>query len=187
MSISFNETERFLVENSAEIIELAAAHEKVAEKVDDLVQEVGARLRAWAKPKGWQVDPGEEDASFYCYRPAWVDRKIKDAMVYFCLSGFAPKGLLRTEDDYPFVWILTDNLKRAGLGRPQRREFEEALREALGEDISEWEGQELGAIAGRFFKEIDAKGRAELSTRRRQALRLRDGALGRALQVRRRD
>lgn len=164
MAAIYSDVDRLLLERWDEVSELIDARDELEERIADVIESAGERVRRALQPMGYEIDIHPKEAWFDVYRMAWNDRR-RGASVYFRLSGLCPRGYRRNEDPHPAMFVYTDTLENFRIKADERRRLATELRQALGDAAREWDDDECSdedAPLGRYLTDIDNKARCEL-------------------------
>ncbi|MEZ5285577.1 MAG: hypothetical protein R2712_12395 [Vicinamibacterales bacterium] len=164
MAAIYSDVDRLILERWDEVSELIDAREELEDRITDVIEAAGERVRRALQPMGYEVEIDSKGANIDAYRTSWNDRR-RGPWVYFRLSGCCPRGYRRHEDAHPAVFLHTDTLENFRIKADERRRLATSLRQALGEAAREWDDDDCSdedAPLGRYLTEIDNKARCEL-------------------------
>ena len=111
MSFLYSEMDQLILQRWADVVGLIDAHRNTQDRIEEMIQTVGDRLARWAQPMGFETSVSTRGAEFQAWRPNWSDKR-KDPKVLLTLGGFCPLGFRKTEDKYPYQWVIIEGLSQ---------------------------------------------------------------------------
>jgi hypothetical protein len=163
MSEFYSDLDRLVIERWDDIRGLIKAQKDVQSRMDEVIEQVGQRLRRWTAPLGFEVEAAPSDGEFHAWRPEWADKR-KGARVYFVVGGFWPDGYHKLDAKAPYIGLYTGNLEQFRMKEAERTAFGRALRTALDGQGSTWEEDSYDADLplNRYLKHYDGARRSAL-------------------------
>jgi hypothetical protein len=163
MSEIYSDLDRLVIERWEDIRGLIKAQKDVQSRIDEVIEQVGERLRRWAAPLGFNVDAVLADGEFHAWRSGWADKR-KGPRVYFVVGGFWPNGYRKFDVKFPYISLYTGSLEDFRIKEEERAAFGRALRAALDGQGPRWEdgSKDDEYPLNRYLKDVDSARRSEL-------------------------
>ena len=164
MAAIYSDVDRLVLERWDEVGELIDAREELEDRIAEVIETAGERVKRGLQASGYEVDVDPKAAHFDAYRTTWNDKR-RGATVYFRLSGLCPRGYRRDEHPHPAMFLYTDTLENFRIKVDERRRLAATLRQALGDAAREWDDDECNDEEfplGRYLTGIDNRARCEL-------------------------
>jgi hypothetical protein len=164
MPTSYTDIDRLILDRWDEVTSLIEAREELQDRIGDVIEAAGDRIRRWLQPLGYELEVHPRDAEFHAYRTTWTYKK-KGPAVAFLLKGCCPKGYRRNQQLYPSLWLNIEDLEKFKIKEDGRRKFSADLRNQLGSLAAGWDDDgcdDATAPLGRDLTDYDSRRRCEL-------------------------
>jgi hypothetical protein len=155
MPSHYTDVEKLLLQRWSDVRALITAYGELQNSLEEMLNDLGEELEAWAKERGYEFETDARSAEFQVWKPEWANRR-GDAGVWLTVGGFVPEGYRKLKGDHPYLWVGTalENLRvKASL----HSQFARELRGELGEAAKDWQDPEVEDVLplGRHLKEYD--------------------------------
>lgn len=164
MPSSYTDVDRLILDRWDEVSNLIEAREELQDRIADVIDAAGEKVRRWLQPIGYEIEVDAKRAQYRVHRTTWVYKR-KGPAVYFALEDFCPIGYRRVESPYPTLWLITRHLENFRVKEEDRRKFASDLRNELGPIAAHWDDDECDDAetpVGRYLTEYDSRKRCEL-------------------------
>jgi hypothetical protein len=168
MATEYTDVDRLILSRWNDVMGLFEAHEELQDRIEEVIDDVAARLTQWLDTRGYDlISCDAKAASIDFGKTDWHHKKKDGWAVYFQIGEFAPIGFRKVRDDHPYCWLQTENLEFLRMKEPERIAFAKALRQELGDGASKWANtyvKDTESPLGRHFTDISDRDRVDFVT-----------------------
>ena len=112
---------------------LREAFDNLIDRMQDIVEASLQKVAVVATERGLSSDYNLKRPSIWFWKREWENRK-KEPGIYLELFDFAPADYGRDVEEYPSMWLMTDQFSRLKI-REGSEEFGRAVRSALSPEL----------------------------------------------------
>ena len=133
MASRYTDVDLMILKRWDEVKALREAFDDLVDRMQDIVEASLQKVAVVATEKGLSSDFNLKGPSIWFWKHEWETRK-KEPGIYFELFDFAPADYGKDVEEYPSMWIMTDEFSRLKI-REGSGDFGRALRASLSPDL----------------------------------------------------
>jgi hypothetical protein len=133
MATRYTDVDLMILKRWDEVKALREAFDDLVDRMEDIVEASLQKVTVVATEKGFSSDFNPRRPSIWFWKREWENRR-KEPGIYFELFDFAPADYGKDVEEYPSMWVMTDEFSRLKM-REGSEDFGRAVRAALSPEL----------------------------------------------------
>ncbi len=134
MAIRYTDVDLMILKRWDEVMALREAFEDMLGRMEGFVEGSLKKVAAVAEESDFLSEVDLKRPSIWFWKHDWETRSTKAPGIYFQLYDFAPTDYSKTVEDYPSMWLMTDEFSKLRM-RESSEDFGRAVKAALSSEL----------------------------------------------------
>jgi len=154
MASRYTDVDLMILKRWDEVKALRDAFDDLVDRMQDIVEASLQKAAVTATEKGLSSEYNLKRPSIWFWKREWENRK-KEPGVYLELYDFAPTDYGRDVEEYPSMWLMTDQFSRLRM-RESSDDFARAVKTALSPELlTKWTHERADLSEFPFGRDCD--------------------------------